>query len=148
MVKSTRHPALFGQTGFLLKKVSTASFDTFSDITAAHGLHPMHFGMLLIIDAEEPVSQLELSRRSGVDPSSMVGRMDALDERGLVVRKRGERDRRTYEIRLSDAGRELLEVLRREAEEHRERFLAPLDAAEQAELHRLLLKLTQSLEEP
>lgn len=146
-MKFPNHEALSGQTGFLLRKVSNATFEAFSEIVAAHGLHPMHFGMLLMIDAEEPVSQLELSRRTGVDPSTMVGRMDVLDEKGLVERKRGERDRRTYEIRLSPAGRELLGVLSAEAEAHRRRFFAPLDADEQQQLHALLSKLVASLDQ-
>ena len=141
------HRAVNARTGFLLKKVASASFAAFSEIVAAHGLHPMHFGMLLIIDAEEPVSQLELSRRTGIDPSTMVARMDALDEHGLVERARRAPDRRSYEIRLTPAGRELLAELTARADEHGERFFAPLTAPEREQLHRLLEKLAAGLDD-
>ena len=106
----------------------------------------MHFGMLMMIAAEEPVSQQELSRRTGIDPSTMVAKMDVLDEQGLVERERKAEDRRSYQIRLSPAGRKLLGELREEAREHGERFYAPLTEGEREQLHALLAKLAASLE--
>jgi MarR family transcriptional regulator, lower aerobic nicotinate degradation pathway regulator len=135
-------------TGFLLRKVSTASFKEFSEVVGEHGLHPMHFGMLSIIAAEEPVSQQELSRRTGIDPSTMVARMDVLEEHGLVERPRSVLDRRNYEIRLSQQGRKLLAQLQKEAREHGERFFAPLSAGERKQLHELLAKLAAGLDGP
>ena len=145
-MKFPDHAALEAYTGFLMRKVSSASFHAFSEIVAAHGLHPMHFGLLAMIDAEEPISQQELSRRTGIDPSTMVARMDVLNEHGLVDRTRSTLDRRTYEIRLSDAGRKLLTELNREAKEHSERFFGPLSRSERKQLHELLLKLAANLE--
>ena len=145
-MKFPDHPAVNAQTGFLMRKVSTASFEAFAEIVGRHGLHPMHFGMLMMIDAEEPISQQELSHRTGIDPSTMVARMDALDELGLVERVRGTEDRRSYEIRLSAAGRKLLGQLRREAREHGKRFFAPLSEAEREQLHALLAKLAAGLD--
>jgi DNA-binding MarR family transcriptional regulator len=77
----------------------------------------------------------------------MVARMDALDERGLVDRVRGSGDRRSYEIRFSRAGRELLAQLRAQDREHAQRFFEPLTKAERAELHRLLEKLAAGLDD-
>ena len=140
------HGAVNAYTGFLLRKVSNASFNAFSEIVGAHGLHPMHLGMLTIIDAEEPISQQELSHRTGIDPSTVCARMDVLDEHGLVERLRRAEDRRSYEIRLSPAGRELLKELRERAREHGERFFAPLTRSERKQLHELLAKLAASID--
>jgi len=145
-VKFPGHKAVDAYTGFLLRKVSMASFEGFSKIAAAHGLHPMHFGMLRIIDAEEPISQQELSSRTGIDPSTMVARMDVLYDLGLVERKRKEDDRRSYEIRLSPAGRKLLTELSLQAQEFSEEFFAPLTRDEHKQLHELLAKLAASLD--
>jgi DNA-binding MarR family transcriptional regulator len=147
-VKFPDHEAVNAQTGFLLRKVSSASFNAFSEIVGAHGLHPMHFGLMLMIDAEEPISQHELGDRTGIDPSSMVGRMDVLAELGLVERIRGTEDRRCYEIRLTPAGRRLLGKLREEAKAHGDRFFARLTRSERRQLHELLAKLAGGLEQP
>jgi len=146
-VKFPAHEALNVYTGYLLRKVSSASFDGFCTTVGAHGLHPMHFGMLTIIAAEEPISQQELSRRTGIDPSTMVARMDVLDEMGLVQRARSHVDRRSYDIRLSPAGSALLTTLREQGEELADRFFAPLTPSERRQLHELLAKLAASLDE-
>ena len=145
-MKFPDHGAVNAQTGFLLRKVSTASFSAFAEIVGEHGLHPMHFGMLMILEAEEPISQHDLGLRAGVDPSTMVARMDALEERGLVERVRSSEDRRSYAIRLSAEGRKTLKELRRKAQSHGDRFFAPLSERERKELHRLLTKLAASLD--
>ena len=107
----------------------------------------MHFGMLMMIAAEEPVSQRELSARTGIDPSTMVARMDVLDELGLVERIRSAEDRRSYEVRLLPTGRRLLRKLQAEAKRHGERFFAPLSEGEREQLHELLLKLAVGLDD-
>jgi DNA-binding MarR family transcriptional regulator len=146
-VKFPGHEAVNAYTGFLMRKVSAASFEGFSAIAQSYGLHPMHFGMLNIIEAEEPVSQQELSKRTGIDPSTMVARMDVLYDKGLVERKRSEGDRRSYEIRLSPAGRKLLVDLRKRAMEFGEQFFAPLTPSERKQFHELLAKLAASLDD-
>jgi DNA-binding MarR family transcriptional regulator len=146
-VKFPDHGAVNAQTGFLLRKVSTASFGAFAEIVGEHGLHPMHFGMLMILEAEEPISQHDLGVRAGIDPSTMVARMDALEEQGLVERLRSTADRRSYAIRLSPEGRRLLKVLQRKAKAHGDRFFAPLSERERKELHRLLTKLAAGIED-
>ncbi|MBA3260969.1 MAG: MarR family transcriptional regulator [Thermoleophilaceae bacterium] len=145
-MKFPGHEAVNAYTGFLLRKVSAASFEGFSKIAASYGLHPMHFGMLNIIEAEEPISQRDLSRRTGIDPSTMVARMDMLYDRGLVERKRRPDDRRSYEIRLSPSGRKVLTDLRERAREHGEHFFTSLTQAERKQLHELLAKLAASLD--
>jgi len=146
-VNLPRHGTINAYTGFLLRKVSSASFETFSQIVGAHGLHPMHFGLLTMIDAEEPISQQDLSRRTGIDPSTMVARMEALEIRGLIERDRNTEDRRSYDIRLSQAGRDLLTKLKQEAKEHGDRLFAPLTADERRQLHERLTRLADHVDE-
>jgi DNA-binding MarR family transcriptional regulator len=141
------HPALAGFTGFLLRKVATASFDGFSEIAAEHGLHPMHFGMLTILDAEGPVSQQELGRRAGVDPSTMVARIDALEQLGYVERRRSETDRRAYELFLTPEGQRVRSEMGEAATKWAEHFFRGLDTKERREFHALLAKLAATVDE-
>jgi DNA-binding MarR family transcriptional regulator len=140
------HDALNANTGFLMRKVSMASFEAFAAATAEYGLHPMHFGMLQILEAEEPISQQDLGRKAGVDPSTMVARMDVLDENGLVERTRSSEDRRSYEIRLSEKGREALTSLREVAQSTGDQVFGILSDKERATLQKLMLKLAANVE--
>ncbi len=140
------HPALNGYTGFLMRKVSAAWFEGFTDFTGRYGLHPMHFGMLSILDADGPISQQELSRRTGVDPSTMVARNDVLEELELIERRRSSTDRRSYEIRLTPKGVATLKDLRKEARAFMNDIFRDLDGEERKELNRLLEKLAATVD--
>jgi DNA-binding MarR family transcriptional regulator len=107
----------------------------------------MHFGMLTILDAEGPISQRELSLRTGVDPSSMVSRMDALEQQGMVERTRSATDRRSYEIRLTERGHDVLAELREAVDRQTERFFGVLDEDERRTLHELLTKVATDLDD-
>lgn len=140
------HDSLNQYTGFLLRKVSLAAFEGFASVCEEDGLHPMHFGLLTILEAEGPISQRALSDRAGIDASTMVQRMDALEDKGLVTRPRSTEDRRSYEIELSPQGRTALRRLRRQAAKSGDRLFAVLDADERAQLHALLLKVAEVLD--
>ena len=77
----------------------------------------------------------------------MVGRMDVLDEQGLVERARSPADRRSYDIRLSARGRALLATLREQGRELGDRFYAPLSHSERVQLHELLARLAAGLDD-
>jgi DNA-binding MarR family transcriptional regulator len=141
------HPAVSGYTGFLMRKVSQASFDGFAEIVERHGLHPMHLGLLSILEAEGPISQQKLGQVMGVDPSTMVARMDALEQGGLIERRRSDEDRRAYEISLTPKGRKTYEKLSAEAREWGKHFFRALSADEQKQLNALLLKLAETVDD-
>ena len=140
-----RHEALEGYTGFLLRKISMASFAGFSESCGGYGLHPMHFGMLTILASEGPISQRTLSERTGVDASTMVQRMDTLEEQGLIERGRNAEDRRSYQLELTAKGRVVLEDLQEQAGAHMDRLFGTLSADERGELNRLLQKVAAGL---
>jgi MarR family transcriptional regulator, lower aerobic nicotinate degradation pathway regulator len=141
-----RHDALRDYTGFLLRRVATATFDRFAHVAAQHGIHPMHFGMLVIIDSDGPVSQTELVRRTGVDASTMVARVDALEQLGLVERQRSSEDRRSNELRLTPKGKKTLESMQADAQIVADEVFGALTAAERKQFHALLEKLAASLD--
>jgi MarR family transcriptional regulator, organic hydroperoxide resistance regulator len=62
---------------------------------------------------------------------TLTGVLDRMEERGLVRRERDSRDRRIWRIWLTDAGKELEEVLPPIATEIREQAMAGMSQAEQ-----------------
>ncbi|MGH7142759.1 MAG: MarR family transcriptional regulator [Planctomycetota bacterium] len=63
---------------------------------------------LLTIKEHEPIVQRDLAAQVHLSPSTMVGILDRLEDRGLVRRRRDARDRRLMYISLTPAGRELV----------------------------------------
>jgi DNA-binding MarR family transcriptional regulator len=96
--------------------------------------------MLLLIEANPGVTQGSLARAVALDRSTMVGVIDALEESGLIERRRGD-DRRTNGLWLTRAGRAFVARLRRRIEVHERRVAAHLSMAERDALLALLEKL-------
>jgi DNA-binding MarR family transcriptional regulator len=135
------HPALTEHAGFLLARLGRSSMLAYAARLAPLGLHPKHFGLLRVLEAEGPVTQGELGRLAGIDPSTMVGALDELEAKGLLERRPHPGDRRAHELHLTPAARDAMAAATAAAREHAEQFFAPLTRDERAELLRLLQKL-------
>lgn len=136
--------ALYASTGFLLAMVGAESRRRFVQSLAGWDLRPSHYGTLMALSERGAMSQRELGRMIGVDPRNLVAIIDLLEARRLAERQPDAADRRRRAIRLTPAGGELLEELRRGGEALEREMLAPLAPEERATLRTLLLRLVPS----
>jgi DNA-binding MarR family transcriptional regulator len=134
-----RHSAV----AFLLAQLGAAAADGFAARLGDLDLTPPQAGLLWQIANGEPRSQQAHARRLGMQPSRFVGFVDELEARGLVVRQRGELDRRAYVLVLTAKGRSMLDQLREVADAHEQEICAGLDAEERETLRRLLGRLAE-----
>jgi DNA-binding MarR family transcriptional regulator len=113
---------------------------------AAHGLNPVHFGVLAYLAIEPEMTQADLARVVLVRPQSIAPLLDGLAERGLI-RRTGERARgRRNPVQLTDSGRRALDAVWDIALSNNDLSDAGLTASESAELNRLLLKIIRATE--
>jgi DNA-binding MarR family transcriptional regulator len=79
-----------------------------------------------------------------MDRATMMAVTDRLEERGVVIRKRSEIDRRKQELYLTPAGQQMLRKAKSRIAEHESRFKALFKPAELASFIEALKKI-QSL---
>lgn len=89
----------------------------------------------------------ELVRMSMVTSGAVSQRLDRLEERGLVTRRRSPADARGVLVRLSEAGRQAVEDVLPSHLATEAKLLAPLTAAEQEQLVDLLRRLLAAHEQ-
>ena len=126
--------------GYRLRVAQQAVFRDFA--RAIPEASPGRAGILLLIDANPGVTQGRLAQAVGIDRSTMVGVLHALEARELVERRRGE-DRRTNGLWLTAAGRTLVGSLKQRIRVHERRVASGLSSAERAQLLALLEKLAR-----
>lgn len=127
-----------GLLGYRLRLAQQAVFRDFGE--SVSDLPPGRVGILLIIDANPGVTQTRLAQAIGLDRSTLVGVLHALEARSLVERRRGK-DRRTNGLLLTRAGRALVTDLKRRIRVHERRVAARLTAEERTQLLELLARL-------
>jgi DNA-binding MarR family transcriptional regulator len=93
--------------GVLLRTADMIFNRTFRDELARHNLTFSQFQHLWNLFDDEVLSQVELSRRIGIETASSTAVIDQLEKRGLIRRERDPHDRRRINVSLSPAGRAL-----------------------------------------
>jgi DNA-binding MarR family transcriptional regulator len=102
---STRDPLLVTRLHDALRRISQ-SFERHSrQLSHHHGLTGPQLVTLLAISQHEPLGVSEVSRIVSLSASTMVGILDRLADKGLIVRERSESDRRRVMLRATAQGR-------------------------------------------
>jgi len=139
--QQTLKPGLLSSLlGYRLRLAQQAVFRDFA--RSIPEASPGRVGILLLIDANPGVTQSRLAQAVGIDRSTMVGVLHALQARELVERRRGE-DRRTNGLWLTRTGRTVVASLKQRIRIHERRVASRLSTADRAQLLALLEKLAQ-----
>ncbi|WP_028812794.1 MarR family winged helix-turn-helix transcriptional regulator [Streptomyces flavidovirens] len=125
----------------LLSQLTMRSDRLITEGLARADARKWHYAVLASLQEYGPGSQAELSRRSGIYRSDMVGVLNELAERDLVERAPDPDDRRRNVITISTQGRRHLRVLDKVLDDLHDELLAPLSPAERDEFLQLLTRL-------
>jgi DNA-binding MarR family transcriptional regulator len=138
--------ALASRLGYLLKHVQLRLAGESARALAPFGIDGRELAVLVVLAAQNPLSQLEAAGRLGVDRTTMVALVDALERKGLVERRRSPQDRRRNTVQLTPTGRDCLHRAEQARAEMERRFLAPLAPADAEQLVRALQTLVAAPE--
>lgn len=112
---------LTDRLGYLLKHAQQRYTELNAAALEPFGLSGRELAVLLVFDALGPTSQQDAARRLGVDRTTMVALVDALERKEIVRRAPYAEDRRRNVVTFTPAGRETFR-----------KALAASDAAERA----------------
>jgi DNA-binding MarR family transcriptional regulator len=124
--------------GYLLLKAGHHIAVDFETALDALGLSGREFLVMSNVRAADGLSQQALSERLGLDPTLVVGLVDALEDRSYVRRAKDPADRRRNILSLTAAGIAVHDDAVAAARRAEHAFLAPLSAAQREELRAAL----------
>lgn len=136
-------------SGMLLVKLGRALQRRFNDALKPLQLTPRHLHVLDEL-RQAPLSQQALADRVGVDPTKLVGLLNDLEGRHLVLRRRDPEDRRRHIVENSQEGEARVDAALAAAAAVEDELLAGLDVGQRAQLRELLVLAAESsgLSEP
>jgi DNA-binding MarR family transcriptional regulator len=141
-------PELSDRLGYLLKHAWLGVAELIAAALAPYGLDGRELAVLVVLAAGEPASQQQAASRLGVDRTTMVALLDALEGKGLVTRRPHASDRRKNVVELTPAGRDTLGRASRARDDAERRFLAPLQPQAGEQLKDALRTLLQAVRQP
>lgn len=126
---------------FLLAQLGSYAATRFTERVAELDLIPAQTGLLRAVASNPGQSQQALAQLLGTPPSRLVALVDALEERGILERRRNPDDRRFHALHLTEAGHQVLRGVGEAARAHNDAICRALDANERDQLRALLTRI-------
>ena len=126
---------------FLLSQLGYHSSRRWKARLAPLDLDPRQVMVLRRLASDEGRSQQALGDALQIPPSRMVALVDALEQRGLLMRRLNPSDRRVRTLHLTKEGRRLLGEIMEISLEHEQQLCRGLQPAEREQLLTLLNRL-------
>ena len=130
------------QVGFLLRKSHQRASSIFQSHFSDFQITPTQYSAMCKLKDEGELSQNHLGRLTAMDPATIQGVSRRLIERGLVETRPDENDKRRMQLRLTQAGHDMMEGLIEKGRVVTRKTLSPLETHEKLQLLELLRKIT------
>jgi DNA-binding MarR family transcriptional regulator len=122
--------------GYFVRRFQISIFQDFIRRLSRIDISPAQFSVLVIIGANEGLSQSELGATLGIERARLVRMLHLLDRRGLTERLPSSADGRRHALRLTRAGQAQLKKAKVLAAQHEASLLPKLGS----ERYRLMLE--------
>ena len=130
--------------GYNARRAALAVIDVFLERMAPYQLRPVDFSVLSLVAHNPGITSRQLCATLGVLPPNLVGMVNALEKRELLVRRPHPRDGRAMGLHLTPGGQKLMRDAEKTAAALEAEVGARLSAAELQTLLRLLKKVYQA----
>ncbi len=127
--------------GYNARRAALVIIEQFLKRMAVYDLRPVDFSVLSLITHNPGISSRQLCSALNILPPNLVGMINTLEKRELIVRKPHPSDRRILGLHLSDAGGKLMKNAEQTAKELEDEAASKLSASERKTLMRLLQKI-------
>jgi DNA-binding MarR family transcriptional regulator len=132
---------LEGLIGYNARRAALAVIEVFLQRMAGYDLRPVDFSVLSLITHNPGITSRQLCTTLGILPPNLVGMVNALEKRGLIVRHPHPRDGRAMGLHLTAAGRKLMRDAEQTAAQLESEAASRLSETEVKTLIRLLQKI-------
>lgn len=127
--------------GYNARRAALVIIEQFLKRMAVYDLRPVDFSVLSLITHNPGISSRQLCSALNILPPNLVGMINTLEKRDLILRKPHPSDRRILGLHLSDAGGKLMKNAEQTAKELENDAASKLSAGERKTLTRLLQKI-------
>lgn len=127
--------------GYNAQRAALAVIGVFLQRMAAYDLRPVDFSVLSLITHNPGITSRQLCTTLGILPPNLVGIINTMERRELVMRRPHPRDGRAVGLHLTATGRKLMRDAERTVAEHEAEVASRLSAAESKSLINLLRKI-------
>ena len=135
-------PQISSVLGYQVAQASIATRGLFERCVGEPlGLRPIEYTMLCLIHGSPGMTSAQIARSLAMSPPNMVTRVVLLEERGFVVRRACQSDRRAHTLHATQDGAHISREATRRLQEGERTLFDNLTGAERLLLGELLSKI-------
>lgn len=134
--------------GFLLSDTARLIRRRFDERARQHGATRAQWKALLGISRHEGINQGGLADLLEVEPITLCRLVDRMEDAGLVERRRDPKDRRAWQLYLTDKARPVIDQLHTTAADLMEQALRAIPETKIEEMTETLLRIRENLIDP
>ena len=117
-------------------------------VLAEHNLSWTAFVVLWVVWIWEPIETRQIALEGGFSKATLTGVLSTLEARGWVTREKSASDGRLVLVRMTPAGRDLMEHLFPAFNQQEQHVVSPVEPDRRAELAEMLRMITSHVEKP
>lgn len=134
---------MYVQPGYLIRRAHQTATAVFSSATRDLDLTAVQFSALLSIKDNPDIDATRVSEMISFDRTTIGHVLERLERKGWIIRKGGVKDKRTKLIRLTPAGKAIVQKVSDRVNSIGEEILRPFNITERTALLRLLSKFPE-----
>jgi len=127
--------------GYNARRAALVIIELFLKRMAVYDLRPVDFSVLSLITHNPGISSRQLCSELNILPPNLVGMINTLEKRELILRQPHPSDGRVIGLHLSDIGSKLMKDAEQTAKALEDEAASKLTATERKTLMRLLQKI-------
>lgn len=127
--------------GYNARRAALVIIELFLKRMAVYDLRPVDFSVLSLITHNPGISSRQLCSELNILPPNLVGMINTLEKRELILRQPHPSDGRVIGLHLSDVGSKLMKDAEQTAKALEDEAASKLTATERKTLMRLLQKI-------
>ena len=131
--------------GLHLARTARSVSRAFDDALAQAGGSVPVWLVLISLKSQQMRNQRELAEAVGIREATLTHHLNAMDEQGLITRRRDPANRRVHQVELTEAGEDAFQRLRGAATAFDQRLRAGLSGDEVSQLEALLGRLAANV---
>lgn len=131
--------------GLHLARTARSVSRAFDDALAQVGGSVPVWLVLISLKSQQVRNQRELAEAVGIREATLTHHLNAMDEQGLITRRRDPANRRVHLVELTEAGEDAFQRLRGAATAFDQRLRAGLSGDEVSQLEALLGRLAANV---
>jgi DNA-binding MarR family transcriptional regulator len=143
-VPGIQYGVLDSFTGYAVRRAQIRLYENFIRALEPWHITPPRYAALVIVSLNPGLKLSDLARIMGIARSGVVILVDALEERGYMQRLPAPEDRRAFNLALTEKGLTDLVAITAAVRQQDDLSTRTLTEDEQAELHRLLRKISEA----